>query len=214
MKSPRDIYLDNLDRIDKKLNYNPYRDKLGRFAEKGASMSIKESAKGTNPNYNKDSYKWSNNCQKCVPTYELRRRGYNVTASPHDENSSKLDTKPQILKLWNAKDWDYNQIQRKKDITGIERSKVMSRKDVAKNIKSIYAKAPMGARFQMVYRDTKRKNIGHTVIVEKTDKGALVIDPQINKIENSFSLENKSNVAILRIDNKKPNASLIKYVIN
>lgn len=44
--------------------------------------SAKDDAKATNPNYDEDSIEWSENCQRCVPTYELRRRGYDVTVKP------------------------------------------------------------------------------------------------------------------------------------
>lgn len=40
-----------------------------------------EDMKATNPHYN-DSYNYQINCQRCVPAYEMRRRGYNVTAKP------------------------------------------------------------------------------------------------------------------------------------
>lgn len=40
-----------------------------------------EDMKATNPHYN-DSYNYQINCQRCVPAYEMCRRGYNVTAKP------------------------------------------------------------------------------------------------------------------------------------
>ena len=43
-----------------------------------------EDLRAVNPNYGK-GYGYQINCQKCVPTYELRRRGYNVTAKPTNE---------------------------------------------------------------------------------------------------------------------------------
>ena len=35
--------------------------------------------KDINPNYNEGTI-WQENCQRCVPAYEMRRRGYDVTA--------------------------------------------------------------------------------------------------------------------------------------
>ena len=40
---------------------------------------------GTNPNYKKGK-EWQINCQRCVPAYEARLRGYDVTAKPCDGN--------------------------------------------------------------------------------------------------------------------------------
>lgn len=34
----------------------------------------------TNPNFATGQWEWRNNCQRCVPTYEMRRRGYDVQA--------------------------------------------------------------------------------------------------------------------------------------
>jgi hypothetical protein len=48
---------------------------------KGLPIEMEEAAKGTNPKYALNTgYKY--NCQRCVPIYELRRRGYNVSAAP------------------------------------------------------------------------------------------------------------------------------------
>ena len=51
--------------------------------KQGPPMSQTEAMKGANPRYNLDrSYKI--NCQRCVPTYEMRRRGYDVVANPNN----------------------------------------------------------------------------------------------------------------------------------
>ena len=50
--------------------------------ERGKPMTHKEADTGRpNPNYDKTSYEWDHNCQCCVVTYEMRRRGYDVTAA-------------------------------------------------------------------------------------------------------------------------------------
>ena len=45
------------------------------------SHDINSDLHKSNPNY-KEGFEWQINCQRCVPTYEMRRRGYNVTALP------------------------------------------------------------------------------------------------------------------------------------
>lgn len=43
--------------------------------------------KAVNPQYDATSEnEWSNNCQRCAPAYEMRRRGYDVGAEPSIEN--------------------------------------------------------------------------------------------------------------------------------
>ena len=55
---------------------------------KGEPMTPSAAIDGVNPKYDENAqkgtpeYAYSVNCQRCVPAYELRRRGYNVTAKP------------------------------------------------------------------------------------------------------------------------------------
>lgn len=52
------------------------------LGKKGRPMGMTNSYTGANPFYS-DSYReYSENCQRCVVAYELRRRGYRVTAQP------------------------------------------------------------------------------------------------------------------------------------
>lgn len=78
------------------------------------NRSIEEDLKAVNPNYGK-SFEWNHNCQRCVPVYEMRRRGYAVTAKPlPDEwlkdflsqggNYSKVFKNPQIMKCAHVKE--------------------------------------------------------------------------------------------------------------
>lgn len=54
---------------------------FNELPKKVSVYSSYEDMKATNPHYN-DSYQYQINCQRCVPAYEMRRRGYNVTAKP------------------------------------------------------------------------------------------------------------------------------------
>lgn len=63
-------------------SYLPVSEEYFNELPKKASVSNSyEDMKATNPHYN-DSYQYQINCQRCVPAYEMRRRGYNVTAKP------------------------------------------------------------------------------------------------------------------------------------
>ncbi|MBE5826411.1 MAG: hypothetical protein E7307_07205 [Butyrivibrio sp.] len=42
----------------------------------------KSDAKAVNPNFDSSALEWTNNCQRCVPAYEMRQRGYDVKATP------------------------------------------------------------------------------------------------------------------------------------
>ena len=51
------------------------------FRRIGDEHTRKQDIERTNPHY-LDGPEWQNNCQRCVPAYKARRRGYNVTAQP------------------------------------------------------------------------------------------------------------------------------------
>ena len=52
-------------------------------------------AEATNPNYNSEEVnQWYINCQRCVPTYEMLRRGLDVTALPCDGGYDYLASHP------------------------------------------------------------------------------------------------------------------------
>ena len=55
----------------------------GFAASVGAKHTVGEiDIKTTNPNYASGEYRWTNNCQRCVPCYEMIRRGWKVTTLP------------------------------------------------------------------------------------------------------------------------------------
>lgn len=66
---------------------------------------IETDAENVNPNYDpeKDG-EWENNCQSCAPTYEMRRRGYDVEAKPFTEENEYLSCNPEAA-------WDNPDIQ-------------------------------------------------------------------------------------------------------
>lgn len=83
-------------------NFSPYGvgDKIpesGHLREslgtKGKPYSIANALKNVNPHYSGEYSEYSENCQRCVVAYELRRRGYNVTALPTYQG----DTLPMVV---------------------------------------------------------------------------------------------------------------------
>lgn len=55
------------------------------FHKKTKEMSIAEDAKAVNPGHNREILKTDNNCVECSMTYEMRRRGFDVTAALSDQ---------------------------------------------------------------------------------------------------------------------------------
>lgn len=62
------------------------------LGQKGKPLSMEQAYARANPYYSKTWDHYSSNCQRCVVAYELRRRGYGVTAQP----TYKGDQKPKV----------------------------------------------------------------------------------------------------------------------
>ena len=65
------------------------KDALGR---KSTPFSIEQSYGAANPYFSSEYSEYSANCQRCVVAYEMRRRGYDVTAMPTYDG----DVKPRV----------------------------------------------------------------------------------------------------------------------
>lgn len=66
---------------------------------KGRPYSIDNALQKVNPNHSYEYSEYSENCQRCVVAYELRRRGYDVTALPTYQG----DTVPQVTPHGNGR---------------------------------------------------------------------------------------------------------------
>ena len=114
-------------------------------------------AETTNPNYNPDCVdKWYVNCQRCVPTYEMLRRGEHVTALPCESDYDYLASEP--FSVWN----NPLVIQ----CTGNDQSE----------IESSMRNWGDGARAQVTVMWTETQ--GHTFVAEQRNGVTHYIDPQ------------------------------------
>ena len=105
------------------------------------------------------------NCQRCVPTYELRRRGYKVTALPKPINKSHFEIYGKPTNFFIDKD---------KNVIEFEYCKVKSGKDLDTFLKK---SMPVDTRNQLSFGWDGQK-IGHTIVVEKEKNDLLYVDPQ------------------------------------
>ena len=60
------------------------------FREIEGDHSREDDLSATNPGFSRRDYAHMNNCQRCVPAYEMRRRGMDVVAKPRPEGDDKL----------------------------------------------------------------------------------------------------------------------------
>lgn len=136
----------------------------------------------TNPNYT-TAPQWQNNCQRCVPTLEMIRRGNDVTARPSTYGSDHLSYHP--FDVWE----NANVIQCKN--SGIE------------DIKQTMNSWGDGARAQVVVYWNSPHGGGHTFIAEQRDGKTIFSDPQTGRMDVSkyFSRVVPNTTKFCRIDN-------------
>lgn len=165
---------------------------------------------GTNPNYDK-AREYQINCQRCVPTYEMRRRGYDVEALGNLRGSVKLGNDQKILELWGASDKDFI-----KNYVEFSSRKELRYSDGSKdNLNRIIENIEPNSRYQIAWH-WKDGNSGHTSVLEKTSKGIFIVDPQTGKIYKAKEYLGRdlfTKVRLLRIDNRKINEDMLKLIM-
>lgn len=137
----------------------------------------------TNPNFAPNT-PWSINCQRCVPAYEMRRRGYDVTALPKPSASGTSDLSYHPFAVW-------------------ENPSVLNTTGNGRNdIENQMAQWGNGARAQItVLWDTG--DGGHTFIAEQENGRTRFIDPQTGAENVSwyFDQVEQGETRFCRIDN-------------
>ena len=137
---------------------------------KGPPMDYREAAEKANPNFHVDTA-YQINCQRCVPVYELRRRGYPVTAMP---KRNQYDGKANAC-LYGYECFDSPQV---KGVWG--RHPVLNKTDLLKALKDL----PDGARVGIIWAWPGKSRSGHTTVCEKINGKLVFMDPQTGKIRD------------------------------
>lgn len=138
----------------------------------------------TNPKYNKipllydkESRKYNENCANCVTAYEMRRRGYKVTAGAY---INKLKREPE--KAW-------------KNPIVIEVNKE-PRKEMEDFLKENGSKSRI--QIKGTWNNLRR---GHTFVAELRKEEIVFLDPQTGVIYNENILDTMNTISYWRIDN-------------
>ncbi len=146
----------------------------------------------TNKKYYEDSKEYKRykiNCQRCVPAYEMRRRGYDVVAKPKAKGKDYLSINP--FSAW-------------------KNAVVLNTSDTGKqDIEHTMSSWEEGARAQVViyWKGSKK---GHTFIAEKANGEVCFVDPQNENYDASryFDRVQKGETVYCRIDNLDPTARI------
>ena len=155
----------------------------------------------TNPGYRSGKAGYSQNCQRCVPAYEMRRRGYDVIAKPAIVTSDgKLSPKDPLFSRWkdvfiNA-EYDF--------YTGYDGGKA----EVISQMQQWGNGAVAEVRVAWKNREA------HVFVAEMINDEVRFVDPQTgdNNCERYFTSAALGGTMMARIDNLEP-SSLIELCI-
>ena len=158
--------------------------------KKGTPMSMSDGIKGANPYYS-TALEYKINCQRCVQTYELRRRGYDVIAKPKPKENN--------IVTWGSECFiPKGKYKHSREAYTLYQTEAAIKKEL-KN-------APDGARYS-IYTVWQKRYGGsaHVFIAEKMDGVVHYIDPQVGKMDVSdyFSYGSKGRFGFFRLDDKE-----------
>jgi SPP1 gp7 family putative phage head morphogenesis protein len=186
----------------KELEYNHILDPVDMPVQKGEPMEINKAQEGTNPDFSK-GFEYQYNCQRCVPAYELRRRGYDVESMPVDlkklkgKNLDSLAVAPESIFV----DKDGLRLKPNQLLTTAEGQ------ELKKKLKDELSKINGDARFEIQVA-WKRKN-GHVFVAEKQGDDISFIDPQDTSSRDiDWTKVKRNGVKYWRIDNAKFNPDM------
>lgn len=165
-------------------------DKMNTWPKLEQNESLEVAVKKINPKYpgvNKE-YVW--NCQRCAPTYEMRRRGYDVVAEPRLDYNDPLSQNPWLV-------WKNPELIHCKG----------SGNETISDINEKMASWGEGARAQVVVIwENVFPPSGHTFNVERINGKTVYIDPQTGQTGCEWYFRNAKSdcTTICRVDNLQP----------
>ncbi|MDD2957945.1 MAG: toxin glutamine deamidase domain-containing protein [Lachnospiraceae bacterium] len=163
-------------------NAYTYPTDYSNFYDDLANQFRQYSLQATNPNYNV-SPQWRDNCQRCVPTHEMRRRGSEVSARPSTYGAEYLSYHP--FDVWQNANVLHCQGNGMEDIQNAMHS------------------WGDGARAQIVVYWDSPHGGGHTFIAEQRNGETIFSDPQTGNVNviNYFNRVVRNQTQFCRIDN-------------
>ncbi|MCC8110395.1 MAG: hypothetical protein LIO74_01805 [Ruminococcus sp.] len=174
-------------------------------------MNHEEALNGANPNYSKAGTAYKRNCYLCTPTYELRRRGFDVEAEA--SLPKKLDNVPNRLEKTGIAFTEKAFIDPE---TGKSRTPEPVRLDSDGQPNNIHiADDPDGARYLVGV--TFKSGGGHAFFAEKIGDSIVYSDPQNPKRSHSYLAKQAKNAAkgefrFTRVDDQEINTAVIHKV--
>lgn len=206
------------ERFVRNFNQTKIEQKIG--IKRGKEMTFEEANElRGNINFGK-GYEYGVNCQSCVVSNELRRRGYDVTALPNLKKAGNIPYELSGKTNWAWIDPKTMTTPVKKKAGGvydITRTGALKSKNISALTKDIIELVKEPGRYHIDF-SWKSGNSGHIITLEKKTDGKIVIyDPQNGEIVNWANLSKRiklqNGVNILRVDNLLVNTDIINGVV-
>jgi hypothetical protein len=157
----------------------------GGIPKNWKTIDVKEdnALQNTNPKFGTD-IGYSKNCPNCACAYEMRRRGYDVTARPYVKGGSHyLNDKP-----WEA--WE-----------GLDKSKDVKKITDESSLFEFAQGKGNGARFGIAIEYADRS--GHVIVGEVVDNILELYDPQTGKKFNGIDFNDINSVQLWQTNELK-----------
>ena len=206
------------ERFVRNFNQTKIEQKIG--IKRGKEMTFEEANElRGNINFGK-GYEHGVNCQSCVVSNELRRRGYDVTALPNLKKAGNIPYELSGKTNWAWIDPKTMTTPVKKKAGGvydITRTGALKSKNISALTKDIIELVKEPGRYHIDF-SWKSGNSGHIITLEKKTDGKIVIyDPQNGEIVNWANLSKRiklqNGVNVLRVDNLLVNTDIINGVV-
>ena len=174
-----------------KLSPRKEADNIGKWADAPVDETISEAVKAMNRNYHLGA-EWKSNCQRCVPAFEMRLRGYDVTAAPRRDLIDHLAYHPEDA-------WENPVVQ------------FCGAYDNRDYISQALQNWGDGARVQIVVVDKYDPHRAHTFMALRNNGKTMFLDPQTGDehAEDCFDWAELSLTRFWRIDNLQPSAMVM-----
>jgi hypothetical protein len=164
--------------------------------------SIESDLAATNPGFKSGQSKYTQNCQRCVVAYEMRRRGYDVIAKPAIvEKSGKLSKEDPMVTAWS------------RVFNGIKYTPCYGEESGKQSIIAQMNKWDQDGRAMV--RVLWNKNEGHVFVAERIQGNIRFLDPQNGQVDcdKYFAKALKGGTIMARMDNLQPREDLLKECI-
>lgn len=176
---------------------------------KKKATSKDDDLKKTNPSHGLSDGTGDVNCYACVVAYDMRKRGYDVTAA-EDYNGANMTTITSLYK--NAKPKLVS--SQKTNQNYIDNAGIYHNRNLTNELKDELKKEPNGSSGYLSFKWNGSSG-GHAVAYEKENGHVLIYDPQNGeKYELEQYCDKASDVAYFRTDNLEINYKNAKKVVD